>query len=54
MSIVRDAGFRYAFTTEPGAAEVGTDPHQLPRFSPWDRTRLRWGVRALSNLVGRA
>lgn len=54
VAMVRDAGFRYAFTTEPGAAEVGTDPHQLPRFSPWDRTRLRWGVRALSNLVGRA
>ncbi len=45
------AGYRFAFTTEPGAAERGTDVSMLPRFTPWDRTRTRFGLRALRNLA---
>lgn len=51
--MVREAGFTFAFATEPGAARQSTDPWQIPRFTPWDRTRFRFQARALSNLLGR-
>lgn len=47
------AGYRYAFSTEPGSAIRSTDPLQLPRFTPWDRRKLRFQARALRNLVAR-
>ena len=49
-AMVRACGFRGAMSTAPGAASQGSDVFQLPRFSPWDRTRLRFGVRMLLNL----
>ena len=41
VQMVRDAGFDAAVSTAWGAASVGDDLYQLPRFTPWDRTRLR-------------
>lgn len=49
-AMARRAGYRFAFTTEPGAAQRDTDAWMLPRFTPWDRTRVRFGLRALRNL----
>lgn len=49
--MVRQAGCSFAFTTEPGAATTDSDAFELPRFTPWDRTRLRFGLRAWSNLA---
>jgi peptidoglycan/xylan/chitin deacetylase (PgdA/CDA1 family) len=49
---VGELGFVGAVSTAPGVAMRGTDPYQIPRFTPWDRTRLRfggrlaWGLRA--------
>lgn len=51
--MVRAAGFRYAFTTQAGVATAQTDPYQLPRFTPWDRSALRFQVRMLRNLFDR-
>ena len=51
--MVRACGFRGAVSTAPGAASQGSDVFQLPRFSPWDRTRLRFGLRMLLNLRSR-
>jgi peptidoglycan/xylan/chitin deacetylase (PgdA/CDA1 family) len=48
--MVADAGFSLAVTTAPGAARASCDPTLLPRFTPWDRTRTRFGVRALRNI----
>ena len=52
-AMVRACGFRGAVSTAPGAASQGSDVFQLPRFSPWDRTRLRFGLRMLLNLRSR-
>lgn len=49
-SIVRELGFNSAVTTGWGAARIGTDCFQLPRFTPWDRSRLRFGARIARNL----
>lgn len=48
--MARDAGYLAAVTTAAGSARVGGDPMQLPRFTPWDRTPLRFQVRMLVNL----
>jgi hypothetical protein len=48
--MVAEAGYRFAFSTERGAASGCSDPLALPRFAPWDRSRLRYGLRALRNL----
>lgn len=50
VAMVRDAGFVAAVSTATGAASLATDVHQLPRFTPWNRGRLRFGARLLANL----
>jgi peptidoglycan/xylan/chitin deacetylase (PgdA/CDA1 family) len=47
---VREAGFDAAVTTAPGAAVPGSDLHQIPRFTPWDRSAWRFGARLGRNL----
>ena len=48
VALARQAGFRCAVSTAPGAAGAGSDPLQWPRFTPWDRSppafmaRLLW------------
>lgn len=49
-AIVRDLGFDAAFSTRWAASRVDTDLFHMPRFTPWDRTRLRFGTRILGNL----
>jgi len=48
--IAKAAGFAAAVSTAPGVSTAGTDVYQLPRFTPWDQTPLRYGVRMLDNL----
>ncbi len=49
--LARELGFDAAVTTDWGAAATGTDPHRLPRFTPWDRSRGRFCARMLRNLM---
>jgi peptidoglycan/xylan/chitin deacetylase (PgdA/CDA1 family) len=49
VRIVRDSGFKAAVSTAWGAASARSDRFQLPRFTPWDRVRWRYGVRLLAN-----
>lgn len=51
VDLVKEAGFDAAFSTAWGAATRRSDPFQLPRFTPWDRTRWRFGLRMLENLT---
>jgi len=50
VALVRDAGFDAAFSTGWGAARRDSDLFQLPRFTPWDRSRTRFGLRMVANL----
>ena len=45
VAMVRELGFDAAVSTHPGVATVATDPMELPRFTPWDRGRMAFGVR---------
>lgn len=50
VRMARDCGFSASVSTAWGAASRHSDRHQLPRFTPWDHTRLRYGARLLANL----
>ena len=50
VQVVRELGFDAAVCTSWGASGVVDDQFQIRRFTPWDRTRLRFGVRMLANL----
>ena len=50
VQIVRDLGFDAAVSTTWGAARTATDLFQIPRFTPWDRSKLRFGARFAGNL----
>lgn len=49
VALVREAGFVASVSTAWGAASMRSDRFQLPRFTPWDRSRLRYGARLLAN-----
>lgn len=47
--LIRELGFDGAVSTSMGVAEVGSDPYQIPRFTPWDTRPLRFAVQLWSN-----
>lgn len=49
VTMVREAGFRAAVSTSWGTSTPITDYYQLPRFTPWDDTPLRFAARMLHN-----
>ncbi|MBT0960599.1 polysaccharide deacetylase family protein [Denitromonas iodatirespirans] len=49
--LAAELGFDAAVATTWGAARRDSDPFQLPRFTPWDRTKLRFGLRLVQNLM---
>jgi peptidoglycan/xylan/chitin deacetylase (PgdA/CDA1 family) len=49
VEIVRSLGFDAAVSTQWGASGTGDDLLQIKRFTPWDKTRLRFGMRLLDN-----
>jgi peptidoglycan/xylan/chitin deacetylase (PgdA/CDA1 family) len=49
--MTRDLGFDAAVSTGWGVACNATDPFQLPRFTPWDRTAAGIKLRLLRNLT---
>lgn len=46
-ALAREIGFELAVTTMTGSSGADTDPFQLPRFTPWDRTTPRYLARML-------
>ena len=50
VDVVRSLGFDAAVSTAPGASGGQDDLFQLRRFTPWDRTKLRFFVRMAANL----
>ena len=53
VNMVRECGFEAAVTTAWGTAGRESDLFQLPRFTPWDKTPLRFGLRLVRNLMVR-
>jgi peptidoglycan/xylan/chitin deacetylase (PgdA/CDA1 family) len=51
VRMVRDLGFDAAVSTAHGAARTGTDLYQLPRFTPWDRSQIRFTLRMAQNML---
>lgn len=49
-AMARQAGFAAAVSTAAGVSSGTTDLFQLPRFTPWDRTQLRYAMRLMRNL----
>lgn len=54
VQMVKAMGFRAAVSTAPGAARAADSLFELPRFTPWGRTRRRWGLHLARNLRARA
>jgi peptidoglycan/xylan/chitin deacetylase (PgdA/CDA1 family) len=54
VSMVRSLGFETAVSTAQGVAHASSDPFQLPRFTPWDRTPGRFALRLLRNTFRRS
>ena len=50
VEVVRSLGFDAAVSTQGGASRMGDDLFQIKRFTPWDRSRMKFGARLLANL----
>lgn len=50
-ALVRELGFDAAVSTRWAAARRGDDVFQIPRFTPWDRDRARFGLRLARQLM---
>jgi peptidoglycan/xylan/chitin deacetylase (PgdA/CDA1 family) len=53
VRMAREIGFAAAFSTAPGTAAAEGNIFEIPRFTPWDRTPLRYGARLAHNLSRR-
>lgn len=51
VALAEELGFDAAVSTAIGSAGSSVDFYQIPRFTPWDKTRLRFGGRILQNLL---
>ena len=51
VRMIRSAGFRAAATTASGIGRQSCDPMLIPRFTPWDRSRFRFGARCAQVLA---
>jgi peptidoglycan/xylan/chitin deacetylase (PgdA/CDA1 family) len=49
VRMVKGLNFEAAVSTAPGVAHAASDPFQLPRFTPWDRTPRKFALRLLHN-----
>jgi peptidoglycan/xylan/chitin deacetylase (PgdA/CDA1 family) len=49
VAMLRGCGYRRALTTAPGTATAAASPWQLPRYTPWDRSRAKYLGRLLGN-----
>ncbi|NWG32054.1 MAG: polysaccharide deacetylase family protein [Rhodocyclaceae bacterium] len=49
VDMVRSSGFEISVTTAHGVARRGSDVFQLPRFTPWGTSTLKWGARMTVN-----
>jgi peptidoglycan/xylan/chitin deacetylase (PgdA/CDA1 family) len=53
VAMAREEGFQAAVSTAWGVSGRRADFFQLPRFTPWDQTPLRFAIRLARNLLNR-
>ncbi len=53
VALIREMGFDAAVATAWGVADRSSDRFQLPRFTPWDASVNRFGLRLAHNLTRR-
>ncbi len=53
VRMVRELGFEAAFSTAVGTADASCDLFQIPRFRPWGKTSMRYGLRMAQNMTRR-
>lgn len=51
VAVVKTFPFKLALSTEWGVSTPNADPYRLKRFTPWDRTPLKFHARLLLNLI---
>ena len=51
VDMVRNAGYSFAMSTSWGNATADCDLFQIPRFTPWDRSKIKFGLRMAQNLL---
>ncbi len=49
VTLVREAGFKAAFSTSPGVCSPDSDLFQLPRYTPWRQSRLLFAAQLGAN-----
>ncbi len=49
VDMLRRLDFKGAVSTRWGTAGKSSDPYQLPRFTPWDRSSLKYVLRLLAH-----
>jgi len=47
VQLVKGAGYEGAVSTQNSVADFSSDPWQLPRFTPWDNTPLKFMLRMI-------
>lgn len=53
IQMVKQAGYRYAVTTQWGVAGHKTSPYQIPRFTPWGPSRTRMTLQLIRNFYSK-
>lgn len=51
VELVRELGFKAAVSTNWAAASRSSDKFQLPRFTPWNKTKMKFGIRMFDKLL---
>ncbi len=54
VEMVKRCGFQAAVSTAWGVSDRASDHFQLARFTPWDRSRVRFGLRMVQNYLQKA
>jgi len=53
IEMAKQAGYRYAVTTQWGVANSKTSPYQIPRFTPWGPSRSRMILQLIRNFYSK-
>ena len=52
VNMVKSMGFTAAVATDHGTNDASTDKYRLRRFTPWDKTPIKFYLRMLRNAAG--